>query len=254
MQLNFKVSGQGFPLVILHGLMGSLDNWQTMARHLSDTYRVYTVDLRDHGRSPHTDAISYPLMAGDLLEFFDQQNINQAHVLGHSMGGKVAMEFTLRHSSRVKKQIIADIAPKVYGRYHDDVFETLFAVDLSSITSRGKADEVMKQYMPDTSMRQFLLKSLHRTTEGKYEWKMNVQMLYDNYSNITANISDSFTAGNETLVIRGGRSKYVSDDDLQLFRRYFPDTSMITIENSGHWIHAEAPSEFLEAVRNFLNA
>ena len=252
MQLNYKVAGDGPPLVVLHGLMGSLDNWQSLSRALSTEMKVYLVDQRNHGLSPHTDHISYPLMAADLLEFFDQQGIAKAHVLGHSMGGKTAMEFTLRHSERVEKQIIADMAPKPYNRHHDDVFAALFAVDLSKVSSRGEVEEIMKEKMPDAGMRQFLLKSLDRTPEGAYEWKINLQVLYDDYDEIIKNVTAGWTADNETLVIKGGNSNYIKPGDLELFRKYFPYTELVTIENAGHWVHAEAPSLFLEAVRNFL--
>lgn len=252
MQLNYKTFGDnGEPLIILHGLMGSLDNWQTIARQLSSTYRVFIVDQRNHGKSPHVPQMSYPLMANDLLEFMQQQHLDKAHLLGHSMGGKTVMEFTLKHPGKVMKQVVADMAPKAYPPHHDAIFEAMFSVDLDRLTSRADAETVLACKIDDPSMRQFLLKSLDRLEDGTYEWKMNLPVLHSEYENIIASITPGKPVDTPTLVIRGEKSGYVKLEDIDLFKQYFPNTKMVTL-NTGHWVHAEAPKEFLEAVSNFL--
>ena len=252
MQLNYKVLGEGYPLIIMHGLMGSLDNWQTLARQFSAHFKVYIVDARNHGKSPHSDDMSYPLMADDLLEFMEQQGIKKAHLIGHSMGGKTVMEFTVQHPEKVVRLVVADIAPKTYPPHHDDIFKALFAIDLLKITNRADAEAAMEKEMPDASMRQFLLKSLDRTEDWNYVWKMNLQVLYDQYEKIIKGISPGGPVDTPTLVLRGGNSRYIHLDDIKLFHQYFNDVQMVTIENVGHWLHAEAPKEFFEAVMRFL--
>ncbi len=252
MHLNYKSFGEGTPVVILHGLLGSLDNWQTFARKLGSDFKVFTVDLRNHGKSPHSSIHTYSAMAGDLLEFFDEQGINKAHVIGHSMGGKVAMEFAIHHPERLLKLIVVDISPRSYEGTHDEILDALSNLDISIITSRAEADSMLERSIPDFSVRQFLLKNLDRQGDGTFQWKMNLKALEDNYQNINVPVTSGQQLNVPTLVIRGGKSGYVNENDMASFRQLFTTVDLITIPQSGHWVHAEAPDEFYQAVRSFL--
>lgn len=253
MQLNFKSFGEGTPVVILHGLLGSLDNWQTFARKLSTRFKVFTVDLRNHGRSPHSDEHSYPAMVSDLEEFFTEHHIQQAHLIGHSMGGKVAMQFAVTHPEKALKLIVVDIAPKEYNGGHEVIFDALTSIDLAQITKRDEADALLARQIDDFAVRQFLLKNLDRTDDGGFAWKMNLPALIKNYGKINQAIHPEHPVAVSTYVIRGGRSGYVQDADRMRFQHIFPHTEFITISRAGHWVHAEAPEEFYTAVLAILD-
>ncbi len=252
MRLNYKFFGQGTPVVILHGLLGSLDNWQTFARKISAEFKVITIDLRNHGRSPHSDEHSYPAMVSDLAEFFAEHHIQKAHIIGHSMGGKVAMQFAITHPEKVLKLIVVDIAPKEYGRGHDTIFESLAKVDLTRISKRDDADAMLATRIHDFAVRQFLLKNLDRNPDGSFSWKMNLEGLISNYEQINQAIHSEKRVAIPAFVIRGGKSNYVQEDDLNTFRKIFPQTELITISEAGHWVHAEAPDAFYAAVYKIL--
>lgn len=253
MQLNYKVIGEGEPLIILHGLLGSLDNWQTVARDLSSNYRVYTVDQRNHGRSPHSSEHTYELMAQDLLEFMDVHQIAKAHLLGHSMGGKVIMQFAIEHVERVLSLIVVDMGMREYKAHHDDVFDALLKVDLSVVEKRSDAEEQMEPLLPDYGVRQFLLKSLNRNADGTYNWKFNLDVLYNEYFNILQAVTSDKQFDIPVLFIRGARSNYVNDADLPDFRKIFPKAKLQSL-NTGHWVHAEDPKGFLKLVEDFLES
>jgi esterase len=253
LQLNYKHFGSGTPLIILHGLFGSLDNWMTLGKKFAEHFSVYIIDQRNHGRSPHTKHHSFQWMADDLHEFMQQHKIDKAHLIGHSMGGKTVMQFSINHPEKVLKQIIVDIAPKQYPRGHDEIFDAIFSLNLSEINSRNEADAQLQKLIPEFAVRQFLLKNLDRNTDtGKFEWKMNVDLLFQEYDNIRQEISSNKKTNIETLVIRGSKSQYVSDDDIVDFKKLFPQTSVKDISNAGHWVHAEAPQEFFSAANDFL--
>src|SRR5690606_38017743 len=185
--------------------------------------------------------------------FLDEQKIEKAHFIGHSMGGKAVMKFSLLHPERVLKQIIVDIAPKKYPRGHDEIFDAFFSLNLSAIEKREDADTLMAEKISHAAIRQFLLKNLERNADSEnYEWKMNLEVLHRDYDEISAAIQSKTSVDIPTLVIRGSRSDYVSDEDLKIFRQMFPKTTMTDIENAGHWVHAEAPGELLTIVNRFL--
>ncbi|NJB87265.1 pimeloyl-ACP methyl ester carboxylesterase [Lewinella marina] len=253
MQLNYKTYGEGFPLVILHGLFGNLDNWQTLARQWAGHYRVILVDLRNHGRSPHADEMSYPLMAHDLAAFLEEQSVDRCHLLGHSMGGKVAMQTALTYPALVEKLIVVDMAPRQYGRGHDDVFAALHALDPASLEDRREADERMRPHMEDAGVRQFLLKNLARDNEEGFRWRMNLEVLHRDYDNLIAPVG---TLGQhfpgQALFVRGGKSGYVHDEDWDGIQALFPLAELATVADAGHWIHAERPRELLSLIQAFL--
>ncbi len=253
MSLNYKVSGTGPPLIILHGFLGSLDNWQTHARSLSDMATVYIVDARNHGRSPHYPEHTYALMAEDLKNLMDEQGIAKASLLGHSMGGKTVMEFANRYPEMIEKLIIADISPRQYTWNYDTIFGALNNVKLNEVENRNDAERMVREKLSEEGMVQFLLKSLDRTPDGSYEWKMNLEVLYNNFDEVIKGIELKGTYHFPTLVVRGANSKYVEAADLDEFKSHFNNLEVITIPNAGHWLHAEAPKAFLESVVTFLN-
>ncbi|MEZ5041098.1 MAG: alpha/beta fold hydrolase [Saprospiraceae bacterium] len=253
MQLNFKTFGEGHPLIILHGLFGTLDNWQTLAKQLSDSFMVYIIDQRNHGRSPHVDQIDYPSMANDLREFMEANWIYEAHLLGHSMGGKTAMQFAVDFPEMVNKLVVVDIAPKTYEAGHDAIFQALMSIDLSAIDNRTAAEEAFLQLITDKGITQFLLKNLSRNKEtGGYQWKMNLPVIYRDYPKIIAGLTSHDTFAGDTLFIRGGNSDYILDSDESEIKKYFPTAEIKTVAGAGHWVHAEAPGELLAMLRMFL--
>ncbi len=252
LELNYKTFGQGPPLVILHGLFGMLDNWQGVARKLADDYSVYLVDQRNHGRSPHHPAMDYPCMAEDLLHFMESQWIFKSHLIGHSMGGKTAMQFALSHPHMVDKLVVVDIAPKPYSGGHQDIFDALLGIDLHQIQERNEVYERLKHRINDYGVLQFLLKNLSRTKKGGYEWKINLPALHQNYENVLASVEGDEPFEGEALFIRGEKSNYIREDDFSLILSLFPNARIETVHGAGHWVHAERPEELLKLVQGFL--
>lgn len=253
LELNYKTFGQGNPIIILHGLFGTLDNWQTIAKQLAEHYSVYIIDQRNHGRSPHAEPFDYPTMASDLQHFMENNWIYKAHILGHSMGGKTAMQLALDFPDMVDKLVVVDIAPKTYPSGHDAIFDALLGLDLKEIKNRKEADAALQAKIPDFGVRQFLLKNLSKNKKsGFYEWKMNLSVIYDSYQNILDNLDASDTFDGETLFIKGDKSDYIQNDDLSLLQTYFPEAKLKTVKDAGHWVHAEQPQALLEMVLAFL--
>lgn len=253
MNLNYKTFGQGDPVIILHGLFGTLDNWQTVARQLAEHYSVYILDQRNHGRSPHAETHDYPSMAEDLRQFMESHWMyDGAHVLGHSMGGKTAMQLALDHPDLVKKLVVVDISPKAYEGGHHEIFDALFSLDLDHIEDRSEADALLAERIREQDVRLFLMKNLTRKKEGGYEFKMNLPVLYRHYDDILAPVSGAHPYEGPALFIRGGRSRHMEDGDEVLIKKLFPGAVMETVAGAGHWVHAERPEELLKLVGKFL--
>lgn len=252
MKLNFKTFGEGKPLLILHGLFGSLDNWQTLGKQLAETHKVYLVDLRNHGKSPHSSEFSYEEMAKDVAELIQDEQLNKVSIIGHSMGGKTTMTFAVEFPQFVEKLVIVDIAPKKYAPHHDEIIKALYSLDLSAISSRREADEEMKKSIENDGTRLFLLKNLNREKEGGYSWKMNLDMLSENIEKVIDVTEIPFPIPLETLFIRGGSSGYILDSDFERIEELFPNSEIATIQNAGHWVHAEKPQELLSLIIDFL--
>ncbi|MEM6726762.1 MAG: alpha/beta fold hydrolase [Bacteroidota bacterium] len=253
MELNYKEFGAGDPIVILHGLFGTLDNWQTIAKQLAEEHLVYIVDQRNHGKSPHTEAFSYALMAEDLLEFLADKGIFRTHIIGHSMGGKTAMQFALEHPDYVDKLVVVDIGPYQYPGGHQQIFDALFSVDLEQLSSRKEIQEKLAEKIEGQSVLLFLMKNLTRLPEGGYRWKMNLKSLYENYQAILSALPEEELFDGETLFIRGAQSNYIPEDGEAALKAWFPDSKLISIPNAGHWVHAEAPQPFLTTLKAYLN-
>lgn len=245
MQLNYKSFGQGDPIVILHGLFGTLDNWQTIAKQLAEQYTVYIVDQRNHGRSPHREEMNYPVMAEDLKTFMESHWMYKAHIVGHSMGGKTAMQFALEYPDMVDSLVVIDIAPKIYLDGHTPIFEALLSLDLNTLESRNQADDLLRQRIKDYSVRQFLLKNLIRSKTDGFKWKMNLPVIHNQYPDILQAVSGDHPFEGPTLFVKGSQSDYILPEDEPEIFALFPNAKIETVRNASHWVHAEAPAALL---------
>lgn len=267
MHLFHRVEGQGKPLVIVHGLYGSSDNWLTVAKKLSEDYKVYLIDQRNHGRSPNAEEHSYDAMTADLAKFFDEQHIEKAILMGHSMGGKTAMSFAADYPERVEKLIVVDIAPKDYfllndeSQYylHNNILRAMMEIDFSKIESRKQVEDFLLERIDSAQIVQFLLKNVHRNKEShKFEWRLNVPVLYDNLDEIIKGVNahwfdDRLPILNyPVLFVKGALSNYILPEDFSSIRRIYPEAQIVEIPNAGHWLHAEQPQLFMEAIWNFI--
>jgi pimeloyl-ACP methyl ester carboxylesterase len=252
LELHYQRTGEGYPLLILHGLFGTLTNWQTAARGLAPLRSVYTLDLRNHGRSPHSDDAGYAAMAGDIFEFLDRHRLPQADLLGHSLGGKVAMVAALRDPSRISALVVADMTPRATPPRHDDVFGALDAFDPATVSSRAEADAAMAPLLPDPGVRQFLLTNLQRGEDGRYRWRMNLPVLRRSYAAHLEGVDSPRPYPGPALFVAGARSSYVTAGDHDAIHRLFPAARILTLPDSGHWVHVDQPALFLRAVQEFL--
>ncbi len=252
--LNYKSYGHsGHPLIILHGLLGMLDNWQTQCKKYAEAgFKVYAVDQRNHGKSPHSDAFNYEVMAQDVHDFMKQHRLSSAHVLGHSMGGKTAMQFALTYQELVDKVIVVDVAPRRYPNAHDEILDAMCSLRLKDLATRQQADNEIAKRIPDFSLRQFVLKNLARTESGGLKWKINLSIIKKHYAEIADDISVNGTFDRPTLFVKGGRSTYINQPDEPRILKLFPRTKIVTIQGAGHWVHADKPEEFGSMVLAFL--
>lgn len=252
MQLHFKESGQGRAVILLHGLLGSADNWHPIALRLAGHFHVFALDQRNHGQSPHSAEMNYPLMAGDLDEFMVSCEIENAIVIGHSMGGKTAMQFALQFPNHVEKLIVADMAPRAYAPAHEKIFAALLALDLPKYQNRQQIEDALAPEIHDLVLRRFLLKNLGRNSAGGFVWKINLRGIAENYSRLREPVSAPVPFTRPTLFIRGGKSNYINPEDEPLIRDLFPRSEIQTVPDAGHWLHADQPEEFLKCVLEFL--
>lgn len=254
MRLSYREYGQGRALVILHGLFGSGDNWHTLARRLQGERRVITADLRNHGRSPHSESFTFPAMASDVVELLAALGLSEADLLGHSLGGKVAMELALEHPDLVRRLIVADIAPKRYRPHHVELKDALLALDLRSITSRRDAERELAQRVPNRTVQLFLLKNLISDEGGGYRWRLNLEGIAANFEETGVPIARGRSFDGPTLFLRGELSDYVdAQSDEPLIRSLFPRAQIETVRGATHWIHADQPDAVVDAVGRFLD-
>lgn len=254
MQLHAKCYGTSDkpPLVILHGLFGSLNNWAGSSSALAEHYQVWALDLRNHGRSDWDDTMSYATMSDDLLRFIDRQGFDQVRLLGHSMGGKVAMQFALDHPDRLSHLVVVDIAPVLYPANHDDVFAGLKSLDLSTVKSRREADTLLQDKIPEASVRQFLLTNLYSDAQ-QFAWRMNLKVLESQYDQIAAApVASRGAYTGTTLFIKGERSDYIQPRYREAIATLFPNAQARLMAGVGHWPHAEKPKAFNALVSRFL--
>lgn len=252
--LQHKFFGENKPyLVILHGLFGEMDNWQSIAKILSDQFCVLTVDQRNHGKSPHFKVHNYEAMAADLDYLLDELNIEKCFLLGHSMGGKTAMRYACEHPERVQKLIVADIGPKHYPPHHQSILKTLHAVDFSVDKSRSAVADKMKSIINSEAIVQFLMKGIMRDAQKNLCWKFNLDVLTEEIENIGDALNPNFNYKGDTLFLAGENSDYIVKGDEILIKQIFPNNKIQVVKNAGHWMHAENPDDFVQFVREFLS-
>jgi len=252
MNLFFRESGEGKPLVVLHGLFGSSDNWYTLAKTFSQHYKVYLVDQRNHGQSPHSSEFNYKLLAEDLEFFLTSHKIANPIVIGHSMGGKTAMNLAVKRPDLIDELVVVDIVPKSYPVHHDHILDGLNAIDLARLSSRTEADQILSRFIAEPDVRQFLLKNLSRNSNQGFEWKINLNAIDNHIEEIGAGMQYEGTYEKPTLFVKGARSNYYAEGDETLIRSLFPNVKFSTLD-TGHWVQAEKPVEFANTVIQFLS-
>lgn len=251
--LYSKIEGSGKPLLILHGFLGMSDNWKTLgAQFAIEGYQVHLLDLRNHGRSFQSEAFSYQVMMQDVLAYCKDNSLDAINIIGHSMGGKVAMLLATTHPELVDKLIVADIGPKFYPQHHQDILAGLNAVDFSVKPSRNEVEEVMAKYIPDFGTRQFLMKNLYWKEPGQLAFRFNLAVFNTKMDEIGVALPENLIFEKPTLFIRGGNSNYILESDFENIKHHFPNSIIETIPNVGHWLHAENPAVFYEKVVSFL--
>jgi esterase len=251
--LYSKIVGEGKPLIIIHGFLGMSDNWKSFGLlYAAEGFQVHMLDLRNHGRSFHSDDFSYEIMSKDLLKYCQHYNLKDISIIGHSMGGKVAMVFATTHPEIVEKLIVADIGPKYYAPHHQDILAGLNAVDFSVKPDRTSVEEILYPFIPDFGTRQFLMKNLYWVEPGQLAFRFNLKVFNEKIDIIGEALPDKNRFNKPTLFIRGGNSRYILDSDVPEIKNQFPNFELATIPNVGHWLHAENPKAFFEETINFL--
>lgn len=251
--LHSNIIGNGTPLLILHGFLGMSDNWKTLGNQFAkDGFQTHLIDQRNHGRSFHSGDFSYELLADDILNYCNHNQLNNINIIGHSMGGKTAMFFAVNHPELVSKLLVADISPKYYPVHHQTILNGLNSINFNEIKTRNEADKQLSNFVPETGIRQFLLKNLYWRDKEKLGFRFNIQTLTNSIENIGKALSQNTQFNNDTLFLRGSKSDYIKDDDLQLIKHHFPSAKLSDIENAGHWLHAENPKLFYKKAIAFL--
>ena len=251
--LYSRIEGQGRALLIIHGFLGMSDNWKSFGSiYAAEGFQTHMLDLRNHGKSFHSNNFSYDVMSQDVLEYCQEHNLDKVSIIGHSMGGKVAMLFATLYSEMVEKLIVADIGPKYYKPHHQDIFAGLNAVDFSSKPSRTEVEQLLYPFIPDFGTRQFLMKNLYWVEPGQLGFRFNLEVFNKEIEVIGTALPEGNTFEKPTMFIRGGNSNYILDADLPEIKKYFPNFELVTIPNVGHWLHAENPKLFFEETARFL--
>jgi pimeloyl-ACP methyl ester carboxylesterase len=247
--------GHGQPFIVLHGLFGSSDNWKTIGNYLSQRYEVFLIDIRNHGHSFHSDEFSYPVLANDIKEFIWEKNLEKVILMGHSMGGKVAMTYALENHVCIDKLIIVDVAPKYYAPHHQKYIDAFCSIDLKKVKSRKEVEEHFFERVSDMGERRLLLKNLYWTEDDRLAWRLNIDAISNNLEEMCKgqDVEKAIPFTKPSLFIKGEKSKYVSENDTALIKKLFPTSIIKIIPNAGHWVHAEKPKEFIEAILEFTS-
>jgi esterase len=254
MNLHHTTLGAGAPLIVLHGLLGSHQNLLPACRSLATQFQVFALDQRNHGHSPHHDEMHYDIMADDIARFMDRHQLETAHILGHSMGGKTAMQFALNHPGRVRRLVVVDMSPRAYAPRFAGLLEALRNLQPGRFKTRIEADQALALTVPEAALRQFVLKNLMPDERGGHCWRNNIEAIAAGYERLREAVRAPAPFDRESLFVLGGKSDYVGDQDREEIHRLFPRAQFQTIANAGHWVHAEKPSEFAAAVLQFLTA
>ena len=251
--LHSTIVGNGAPLLILHGYFGMSDNWRGLGNKFAENFEVHLIDQRNHGRSFHSDDFDYELLVEDLHYYIESHNLSKVHLLGHSMGGKVAMLFAVTYPEKVDKLVVADISPKYYKPHHEHILAALNAVNFSIQDSRKKVEDVLKIYIEEPGILQFLLKNVYWKTKGELAYRFNIHSLTENNSEVGEALPSFTHFDGQTLFLRGEKSNYITKNEASLIEAHFSNASVVTVKNAGHWLHAENPTDFYAEVVTFLN-
>jgi pimeloyl-ACP methyl ester carboxylesterase len=251
--LHSRIVGQGQPFLILHGYFGMGDNWKSLGNQFGEHFQMHLIDQRNHGRSFHADDFDYEILAEDLYNYIEYHNLEKIILLGHSMGGKTAMLFAVEYPELVDKLIIADISPRYYQPHHNEILKALASVDFSIQNSRKLVEDKLAELIPELGVRTFLLKNVYWREKGVLDYRFNLKSLTENNSEVGKALPSFTTFDGETLFLAGGSSAYITENELPIINAHFPNLSVETIPNTGHWLHADNPKKFYELVMNFLN-
>jgi esterase len=250
--VHSKIIGEGAPLLILHGYFGMSDNWKSLGNKFGEDFQIHLIDQRNHGRSFHADNFNYDLLVEDIVQYIEHHQLEKVIVLGHSMGGKVAMLFAVKYPTLVAKLIIVDIAPRYYQPHHTDILKALNSVDFLIHNTRKLVDQKIAELIPDIGVRSFLLKNVYWKEKGLLAYRFNLQSLTENNSEVGKALPSFTTFDGETLFLAGGNSGYITESEVPMIKAHFPKATIKTIANVGHWLHAEKPKAFYELVMRFL--
>jgi pimeloyl-ACP methyl ester carboxylesterase len=251
--LYSRIEGEGNPLVIIHGFLGMSDNWKSLGSlYAAEGFQTHMLDMRNHGKSFHSNDFNYEVMCQDVLNYCQELNLDQVSIIGHSMGGKVAMLFATTHPEKVEKLIVADIGPKYYPPHHQEILNGLNAVDFSAKPSRNEVEETLYPYIQDFGTRQFLLKNLYWVEPGQLDFRFNLKVFNRKIEVIGTALPEGTIFNKPVLFVRGGNSKYILNTDFPEIKKHFPNYELVTIPNVGHWLHAENPKLFFEQTVKFL--
>ena len=251
--LHSRIEGTGKPLIIIHGFLGMSDNWKTLSGQYADNgFQVHAIDLRNHGKSFHSDEFTYEAMAQDIYEYCKEHGFDKVDIIGHSMGGKAAMFFAMKYPEMLNKAVLADIGPKYYKQHHQYIIAGLNAVDFSQKPGRSEAEEVLKEYIDDFGTRQFLMKNLYWEKPGQLAFRFNLKVLTETIEYIGAELPEGTVYNGPVLFLRGDKSDYIKDEDFEMIHSHFPKAAIKDIKDSGHWLHADNPNDFLAETLEFL--
>ncbi len=252
MLLNYQQLGQGPDVVLIHGLFGSLENLNVIAKALAENYTVTNVDLRNHGRSFHSETMNYEVMADDIYNLLKNLNISNAHIIGHSMGGKAAMQLALKYNDVVNKLVVLDISPVANKPRHSAIFAGLNEVAESNVADRKEADQLLAKHIDEMGVRQFLLKSFAKNDQGQYQWRFNLDALNQQYENILSQLDENDSCLCDTLFVKGNDSDYILAEHRPMIMHLFPNAKAKVIHGAGHWLHAQKPLAVNKAISDFL--
>lgn len=254
MKLNYTEQGSGAAVILIHGMFGSLSNLGNLAKVLAQNYHVISVDVRNHGDSSHEDAMDLPLMASDIVTLIEDLSLSSAILIGHSLGGKIAMQVALNSPDLVEQLVVADIAPVDYPQTNNaPALDALFALAGMQLESRRAADEIMSQYVSDQMTRAFLLKNLVRKEDGQFGLKLNMASIMKNYGTTLVAAPSGSSYEGPTLFLKGETSAYIQEKHRPVISSLFPNAQVKVIAGVGHWLHAEKPDTFNSLVSGFIS-
>lgn len=255
MKLFYRTLGEGKPLIIMHGLFGISDNWVTFGKKIAKLgYQVFIPDQRNHGQSPHSNTFNYLALTDDLYDFIEENEIENPILLGHSMGGKVSIRFTLENPELISKLIVVDISLREYPKResHEKIINAMRRIDFEMVNSRKEVEMLLSERLTDIRLRQFILKNLYWESKEKLAWRINFEAICDNLDELFDGVDTIDTFEKPTLFVKGGLSDYILEEDIPIINYNFPKVQITTIENTSHWVHAEAPEKFYKIVTDFL--